>query len=815
MTAREEAAGVEEASGDRRIRILVRGIVQGVGFRPFLHRLARKHGLTGWARNTSGGLEAELEGNRLSLSAFVNEVQNCPPPMAAVEEISVSGPYAPAGYGEFSIRGSYLSEESTLLSPDMAPCPTCEQELFSPKNRRHRYPFLNCTDCGPRYTIVRALPYDRKNTVMDRFPMCPACRAEYRDIGDRRYHAQPNCCSHCGPTAFFLDAEGNDVRESDAADDPVVLAQHLLARGGIMAVKGTGGIHLACDARNAAAVARLRRRKNRPARPLAVMCRDLATAERICLLSPEEKRLLTSPRRPILLARKLFPQDFHDVSFSPRLGLLLPYTPLHLLLMDPDFGGPDLLVMTSANASGCPVLTDNEEAVSILSGIADGFLLHDRPIENRCDDSLLMEVDGSPYFFRRSRGYTPQPLQADRDVSGICALGAEQKASFALGRERYIFLSPHIGDLKNLETLDHYETTLKTFYRLFRISPSLLVCDLHPDYFSTGIARSMAQKKGLPLLQVQHHWAHMAACMADNRLKGPAFGIVWDGAGLGTDGSIWGGEFLEGDYRSFRRLGSIRPIRLPGGDRSVMEIGRLALSLLSDAGLLSADSGPRPGGSFRSGDVPSAQKRRAAEEFVPLDADRFQAVCALLSSGLSCPEASSMGRLFDGFCALLLGTGNVSYEGEGPARLEALSLPNRFSVPGRPLPSCPWPLEFYREGELRRFDIRPLVRAAVSELLSGCEPGEIAYRLLVTLCHMAKDQCLALNPGRLPVVLSGGVFQNRFLLDGVTALLTDAGYRVFHHRRVSPNDEGLCLGQLSIAAEKRRNEDVPCYTYEN
>ena len=261
MTAREEAAGVEEASGDRRIRILVRGIVQGVGFRPFLHRLARKHGLTGWARNTSGGLEAELEGNRLSLSAFVNEVQNCPPPMAAVEEISVSGPYAPAGYGEFSIRGSYLSEESTLLSPDMAPCPTCEQELFSPKNRRHRYPFLNCTDCGPRYTIVRALPYDRKNTVMDRFPMCPACRAEYRDIGDRRYHAQPNCCSQCGPTAFFLDAEGNDVRESDAADDPVVLAQHLLARGGILAVKGTGGIHLACDARNAAAVARLRRRK--------------------------------------------------------------------------------------------------------------------------------------------------------------------------------------------------------------------------------------------------------------------------------------------------------------------------------------------------------------------------------------------------------------------------------------------------------------------------------------------------------------------------------------------------------------------------
>ena len=778
---------------DLRIRILVRGIVQGVGFRPFLHRLAQKLALTGWARNTSGGLEAELEGKEADLASFVERVRTFPPPMAVVEEVSVQGPWPAAGYQGFSILESALSDEATLLSPDMAPCPACRAELFSKKDRRYRYPFLNCTDCGPRYSIVRALPYDRKNTVMDRFPMCPDCLAEYGDIRSRRYHAQPDCCGRCGPGAFFLDAQGKEI-----PGDPVVLSQRLLACGGIVAVKGTGGIHLACDARSAAAVARLRRRKNRPARPLALMCKDLALAEEICLLSEQEKRLLSSPRAPILLARKRRPQDFCDVSFSPRLGILLPYTPLHLLLTDQSFGGPDLLVMTSANASGCPVLTDNETAVCVLSGIADGFLLHDRPIQNRCDDSLLMEVDGEPYFFRRSRGYAPQPLLTDGDVSGICAFGAEQKASFALGRQNHVFLSPHIGDLKNLETLEHYETALETFCRLFRISPSYLVCDLHPDYFSTGAARSLAQKKGLPLLQVQHHWAHMASCMADNRLDGPVFGIVWDGAGLGEDGTVWGAEFLEGDFHSFRRLGSIRPVRLPGGDRATQEIGRLALSLLWDAGLLVGE-----------------------EKSVPLDASRFRAVSSLLDAGLSCPSASSMGRLLDGFCALLLGTGSVSYEGEGPARLEAVAVPNRF--PGRhaALPPCPWPLSFEQTDGLRRFDFRPLVQAAVSELKEGRGPGEIAGHLLLSLCHMAQNQCIALNPGRLPVVLSGGVFQNRFLLDGVTALLTDAGFRVFRHRRTAPNDEGICLGQLSIAAanaaasNEKGCKHVPCHTDEN
>lgn len=774
--------------GNRRlIRIRIAGIVQGVGFRPFLHRLARTYDLAGWARNTSGGLEAELEGEEGALDAFVEEIRRCPPPMAAVEDVSAEGPYAPAGYKTFVIRESLLSEETTLLSPDMAPCPACRRELFSPGDRRYRYPFLNCTDCGPRYSIVRALPYDRKNTSMDRFAMCPACAAEYRDVDDRRYHAQPDCCADCGPKARFLDAAGT-VKHA-ALQDPIALAQRLLARGGILAVKGTGGIHLACDARNASAVKRLRRRKGRPARPLAAMCRDLAAAESICFLSPEEKRLLSSPRSPILLAKKRCPGDFSDVSFSPRLGIMLPYTPLHLLLLDGTAGGPDLLVMTSANVSGCPVLIDDEEAVRALAGIADGFLLHDRPIENRCDDSLLMEVGGEPYFFRRSRGYAPQPVSAAGDVSGICALGAEQKASFALGRERHVFLSPHIGDLKNLETLEHYETALQTYSRLFRIAPSLLVCDLHPDYFSTGVARRMARREGLPLLQVQHHWAHMAACMADNRLDGTAFGIVWDGVGLGDDGSVWGAEFLEGDFSSFRRLGSIRPVSLPGGDRAVSEIGRLALSLLWDAGT-------------------------EARGLVPLEDDRYEAVLALLSSGLSCPKVSSMGRLLDGCCALLLGHGSVSYEGEGPARLEALALPGSFPDRGG-APPCPWPLEFYEEEGLRRFDTRPLIRAAAAERAAGRPAGEIASRLLLTLCHMAREQCIALNPGKLPVVLSGGVFQNRFLLDGVTALLTEAGYRVFRHRRVSPNDEGICLGQLSIAAEKRRNQNVPCHTDEN
>lgn len=741
-----------------RRHFLIEGIVQGVGFRPFVHRLAARLGLNGWTRNTAAGLELELEGPAAALDEFRRALDADPPPLAVIEAIRTADIPATGETG-FAILPSAAGEAATLVSPDLAPCAACLEELNDPHGRRYRYPFINCTDCGPRFSIIRRLPYDRHATTMAGFAMCPDCAAEYGDITSRRYHAQPNCCPVCGPRAEYRDAEGN-LQEGD----PLALAQKTLADGGIVAVKGTGGIHLACRADNPGAVARLRRRKHRPEKPLALMARDLSAAARFCRFTDSEAALLQSPRRPILLLDKLDPTGQPWLSATTRLGVMLPYTPLHILLLDGHSGGPDLLVMTSANRSGCPVLIDNEDALRALHGIADGFLLHDRPIANRCDDSLAMVWRDTTVFFRRSRGYAPQPILLDRDVTGVLAFGAEQKGSFAAGRGRHAFVSQYIGDLKNAETLDHYRTALTGALDLFGLQPAALVCDLHPDYASTREAEAMARERGLPLRQVQHHWAHMAACMADNRLDGPVFGLVWDGTGLGADGTIWGGECLIGDYRTFRRVGSVRPVALPGGDACTAEIGRTALALATDAGC--AEAAP--------------------------DFTRRAGVAALLRSGYRCPRSSGMGRLFDGVYSLLTGRTDAGYDGQAPALLEALAEgadPADVYIPA-----------YYEEDGVRRFDTRPLIRALCAARDAGTAPAALAAGFQQALCRMALDQCRVLNPDGLPVVLSGGVFLNRTVLEGVAALLEGAGYRVYTHRRVSPSDEGLALGQLAIGA---------------
>ena len=741
-----------------RLHFLIEGIVQGVGFRPFVHRQAARLGLSGWAHNTAAGLELELEGPKATLDDFQNILRTAPPPLAVMEEVQVQ-PGPPTGERDFAILPSREGAAATLVSPDLAPCPACLAEMNDPQGRRYRYPFINCTDCGPRFSIIRRLPYDRPATTMAGFAMCPDCEAEYTDITSRRYHAQPNCCPVCGPRAIYLDAEGHPL-----PGDPIALAQQALAAGQIVAVKGTGGIHLACRADDPDAVARLRRRKHRPEKPLALMARDLEAAGRFCRLSEAEAALLQSPRRPILLLSKKAPAGQSWLSATTRLGIMLPYTPLHILLLDGQAGGPDLAVMTSANRPGCPVLIDNEEALAVLHGVADGFLLHDRPIANRCDDSLAMVWRGAPVFFRRSRGYAPQPLLLDRDATGVLALGAEQKGSFAAGRGRHAFVSQYIGDLKNAETLDHYRTALHSTLDLFGLVPQALVCDLHPDYASTRLAEELARQRGLPLRQVQHHWAHMAACMADNRLTGPVFGLVWDGTGLGEDGTIWGGECLMGDFRTCRRVGSLRPVALPGGDVCAVQIGRTALALATDAGC--ADLAP--------------------------DFPRREGVAALLHSGYRCPRSSGMGRLFDGVYALLTGRVSAGYDGQAPALLEALAegaAPADLYIPA-----------FYEDAGVRFFDTRPLIRALCTGTAAGTTPAALAAGFQQALCTMALDQCRALNPDKLPVVLSGGVFLNRALLDGVTARLEGAGYRVYTHKRVSPSDEGLALGQLAIGA---------------
>ena len=810
----------------RQIHIEIEGIVQGVGFRPFLHRLADGHRITGWVRNTSAGLEGVLQGTARDLEAFQAKLQDDAPPMAQIEAVRISD-ISSAPFDRFTIRESHIRPGATLVSPDTAMCPDCAAELYDPADRRYRYPFINCTNCGPRYTIIEDLPYDRARTVMNEFPMCPDCAAEYHDIRNRRYHAQPDCCGTCGPEVFYIEPSENT---SVSGDDAFRRSQKLLAEGGILAVKGIGGIHLACDALNPDAVKRLRERKHRPEKPLALMCRSLESVRRICRITPAEEKLLTGPERPILLLAKKsaghsapgnerIRQAPDLLSFSSRLGVMLPYTPLHALLLDGTSGGPDILVMTSGNISGCPVLTDNEEALSALKDVADGFLLHNRRIRNRCDDSLIMEWQGAPYFLRRSRGYAPAPVAFSlcrQDADGIFATGAEQKASFALGRGSHIFLSPYIGDLKNAETFAHYTGSLGTYEKLFRLKPSLFVCDLHPDYLSTGEARRRASAEGIPLMQVQHHWAHMVSCMADNDLSGPCFGIIWDGTGLGTDGTVWGGEFLIGDAASFRRAGSIRPVALPGGDRAVYEIGRIALALVYDA--FHAES-PDPG---------TALELEAALAAVPLPEDKLQMLVKLLDHAggtSSCaaaapqtpsvPTASSIGRLFDGVCALITGRGEVSYDGEGAALVEALSpteTPELLSSKPRSrkllsvkfaLQTLAFPVTFYEKNGSRIFDTRPMIRALTSDLHQHKDRHLLALRFMATLICMAADQCTALNTDRLPVVLSGGVFQNRFLLHGVTALLKENGFTVYTHHRVSTNDEGICLGQLAIACTKR------------
>ena len=556
--------------------IKIHGIVQGVGFRPFMHRLVRQHGLAGSIRNTSSGVELELEGEREALEAFLRELPERAPKLALIEQIEAEYGLPPRGLTGFTILQSHAEEKrNTLVSPDIGICEDCRRELLDPRDRRFRYPFINCTNCGPRFTIIRDLPYDRALTSMGRFPMCPDCDREYHDIENRRYHAQPDACPVCGPHVVFLDGEGREV-----PGDGIETARAWLKAGKILAVKGLGGVHLACRADDPDLVKELRRRKERDEKPFALMCRDAEAAEKLCFVSDEERAVLESFHKPIVLLEK---RDMRPSPLSENnwLGVMLPYTPLHVLLFGDDI---DALVMTSANLSDTPIVFQNEEALERLRGIADGFLLHDRDIQTRCDDSLCWVVDGKEYFARRSRGYVPFPVRVPGAESAILACGAEQKASFCLSRGDYCFPSQHIGDLKNAETLEHYERQIAHFERLFDTKPRLLVCDKHPDYLSTSYARQRAAREGIGLVQVQHHHAHLAACMADNGLTGPVIGLIWDGVGYGDDGTAWGGECLIGDYKGYTRFGSLRPIPLIGGDRAVKELDRVAFALLREAG---------------------------------------------------------------------------------------------------------------------------------------------------------------------------------------------------------------------------------------
>ena len=734
-------------------RIEIRGIVQGVGFRPYVHKMVEKYGFSGWIRNTSYGAQLELAGSRRALLHFLDDLKKSPPPLALIEGVEYTAVEAREYSGFRIIESERSGHMETLVSPDVGICADCARELLDPADRRYKYPFINCTNCGPRFTIIKSVPYDRASTSMAAFPMCGDCAAEFADIRDRRYHAQPNCCPECGPECFFLDGHGRPV-----PGDAIELARRALKAGEIVCVKGLGGMHLACLP-EPETVRELRARKRRDEKPFAVMCRSVDCARDICRVSADEAAALEGHRKPIVLLEKLDYSALTHLSENTCVGVMLPYTPLHILLMGTDI---DCLVMTSANISETPIISSNAEALAELAGVADGFLLHDREIVTKCDDSLIRIYNGRDYPLRRSRGYVPYPVSVPVEHM-LLACGAEQKASFCLSKRSHAFPSQHMGDLKNAQTLDNWERQIEHFSALYDIAPEAIACDMHPDYLSTAYAEERAERDAVPLLRVQHHHAHMAACMADNGLEGDCLGLIWDGTGYGSDGRIWGAEVLAGGYKAFRRVGTMRPVALAGGDAAIDGIWRVGLALLRDSGL---DTG-----------------RFAAE-------DGYETVLKMLQTGTNCPESSGMGRLFDGVAAILGIRRKAGYEGQGAVLLEAAALAGEGGA---------YPYELCG-GEALTLDWRPTVRALTSELDGGVEVPVIAARFMNTLIRAAAEQLsrLAAETGLGRVVLSGGVFQNMYIMGRLPERLRAQGLEVYTHSRVSANDEGISLGQLMI-----------------
>lgn len=749
--------------------VIVHGIVQGVGFRPFVYGLANRLHLNGFVKNRTGSLLIEVEGDGASLDCFLQELQLAPPPLSRIDGISWQT-LLPIDDRHFCIQPSDSDLPGPIfISPDVATCSDCLAELFDPLNRRHGYPFINCTNCGPRLTIIQGVPYDRQWTTMAHFTMCAACRAEYDNPNDRRFHAQPIACPECGPR----------LNESSAAVSKAVMT------GKIAAIKGLGGYHLVCDARSEETVAELRRRKQRDEKPFAVMVRDVAAAERLCAVNAHEGVLLESPRRPIVLLRKAVPAAVCEAVApdNPYLGVMLPYSPLHHLLLHAVGDVP--LVMTSGNRSDEPIAYLDDDAQERLGDIADEFLMHDRPIHVRCDDSVTRSVGGTEQLVRRSRGYAPEPIKLP--VACPCpmlAVGGQFKGVFALGRERQAILSHHLGDLDHFEAYQAFERDIGLYEQLFDVRPELIVHDLHPDYASTVYARKRANAEGCRTLAVQHHHAHMASCMAENDLQEPVIGVSFDGTGYGTDGAIWGGELLVGDFGQFQRAAHLRYVRLPGGDKAVREPWRMALSHALDADCA---------GMWRADDVSVSERRTVTQ---------------MIERGFNAPMTSSVGRLFDAVAALAGVRQRVSYEGQAAMQLEWLATD---AVEDGEYPYVISPLFRYSgrgaggEGEAAQcdeIDTRPLIRAVLKDVERGVAANVIARRFHTTLVKIIANVCTRIreSTGLNMVTCSGGVFMNAPLTRELIGRLTQEGFRVFRHRLVPPNDGGLSLGQLAVAA---------------
>ena len=748
-----------------RRRIRVSGVVQGVGFRPFVHRLATELDLAGQVGNDSDGVLVEVEGDERAVADFEARLVDEAPPLARISGIFAQTSVAVRGERTFRIVDSSAPGGGrTYVSPDVAVCGDCLAEMWDPANRRYRYPFINCTNCGPRFTITIRLPYDRPNTTMSGFALCPECAQEYHDPGDRRFHAQPVACGVCGPRLWFEGA-GGTVSGSDQA---LAAARAVLAAGGIVAVKGLGGYHLACDATSDAAVAALRLRKHRPDKPLAVMVPDLATAATLAVLDEPEAEILAGPARPIVLLRRSGAARVSPLVApgNPHLGVLLPYTPLHHLLLS---GGPRVIVMTSGNLSDEPICYDDREARHRLGAVADAWLVHDRPIHVPCDDSVVRVASGRELPIRRSRGYAPLPVRLPFDAGSVLAVGAELKNTFCLASGRDAWMSQHIGDMGSVETLSAFERSTRQFARIYGVQPERTAADTHPGYQT----RRWAEDGGLPLTGVQHHHAHIAAVMAEHGVSAGerVIGFAFDGTGYGPDGAIWGGEVLLAGYESFERAAHLRYVPLPGGDATIRRPYRAALAHLWAAGM---DWDP---------DLPPV---------APAPPTELEVLRRQLERGVGCVPTSSMGRLWDAVSSLIGVRHTVSYEAQAAIELEALAgeaqaASYRFAVAA---------------GEI---DPRPVLRAIVDDLRAGRSREVIAAAFHGAVADLIAGTAAALSrtSGLDRVALSGGVFQNVVLCELVRARLEGSGLHLMTHQTVPPNDGGLALGQAAVAGFRR------------
>ncbi|MBK8181968.1 MAG: carbamoyltransferase HypF [Candidatus Competibacteraceae bacterium] len=757
----------------QRRAIWIRGQVQGVGFRPFVYQLAVRHGLSGFVRNDGAGVEIEVQGATRALDDFLSDLRQ-PPSLARIDTLLINAlpPRPENQQASFSITTTASGAVTADITPDTAVCPHCLAELFDPSDRRYRYPFINCTNCGPRYTITAALPYDRPNTSMASFALCPACLQEYRNPADRRFHAQPNACPVCGPRLKLLNATGQPLE----VEDVIAATLERLLAGEILAIKGLGGFHLVCDVQNVVTVLRLRQRKQRDGKPFAVMGVNSASLAPWVECSEVEQQLLQSPQRPIVLFRKLAASKHRLPDIAPglaHLGVMLPYTPFHYLLFHEAAGRPTgtawleqphslLLVTTSANPGGEPLVIDNEEAVRRLQGIADGFVIHDRAILARCDDSVLALGREKAFFIRRARGYTPQAIRLPQAGPSVLALGGFLKNTVCLTRDDRAYLSPHIGSLDNAETCRALEEAVEHLQTILHITPERIACDLHPDFPSSRLAAAYAAERNLPCITVQHHHAHIAAVMAEHRLREPVLGLALDGVGLGLDGGIWGGELLWMDGANFQRLGHLRPLPLPGGDRATHEPWRLAAAALY---LLGRDN-----------------------ELIHRFGPKAALIRQMLEQGINTPETSSAGRWFDATAALLGVSEINAYEAQAAMALEALA---HQHGPTLPLTAG---FHLHDSGVL---DLSPLL----GWLADGVEAkrGAACFHATLALGLSEWLKWASEKSGIRQVALGGGCFLNRLLRVQLQRWLETAGWRVFIAEQAPPNDGGLSLGQAWVA----------------